>query len=132
MAETKKITKREVITELLKEDLIQETPMYKDYLAHELELLDKKNASSRGAKDSEETQEIATMLLEEMAKFEETGKEKYTISELMQFSETIQNYTYGDNKVLSNSKITSVLRNVLKEQVANVKDKKNSYYYLAK
>jgi hypothetical protein len=132
MAETKKITKREVITELLKEDLIQETPMYKDYLVHELELLDKKNASSRGAKDSEETQEIATMLLEEMAKFEETGKEKYTISELMQFSETIQNYTYGDNKVLSNSKITSVLRNVLKEQVANVKDKKNSYYYLAK
>ena len=132
MAETKKITKREVITELLKEDLIQETPMYKDYLVHELELLDKKNASSRGAKDSEETQEIATMLLEEMAKFEETGKEKYTISELMQFSETIQNYTYGDNKVLSNSKITSVLRNVLKEQVANTKDKKNSYYYLAK
>lgn len=132
MAETKKITKREVITELLKEDLIQETPMYKDYLVHELELLDKKNASSRGAKDSEETQEIATMLLEEMAKFEETGKEKYTISELMQFSETIQNYTYGDNKVLSNSKITSILRNVLKEQVANVKDKKNSYYYLAK
>lgn len=132
MAETKKITKREVITELLKEDLIQETPMYKDYLVHELELLDKKNASSRGAKDSEETQEIATMLLEEMAKFEETGKEKYTISELMQFSETIQNYTYGDNKVLSNSKITSVLRNVLKEQVANIKDKKNSYYYLAK
>lgn len=132
MAETKKITKREVITELLKEDLIQETPMYKDYLEHELELLNKKNASSRGAKDSEETQEIATMLLEEMAKFEETGKEKYTISELMQFSETIQNYTYGDNKVLSNSKITSVLRNVLKEQVANIKDKKNSYYYLAK
>ena len=132
MAETKKITKREVINELLKEDLIQDTPMYKEYLEHELELLDKKNASSRGAKDSEETQEIATMLLEEMAKFEETGKEKYTISELMQFSETIQNYTYGDNKVLSNSKITSILRNVLKEQVANVKDKKNSYYYLAK
>lgn len=134
MTGAKVMTKREVINELLREDLIQDTPMYKDYLEHELELLDRKNASSKSS-NNEETQEIAYMLLEEMEKFEATGKTQYTITELMKFSDVIQNYTYGkdNDKVLSNSKITSIFKTLLADKkIANVKDKKNSYYSLAK
>ena len=134
MAETKKITKREVINELLREDLIQNTPMYKDYLKHELELLDRKNASSKGS-NTEENEKIANMLLEEMAKLESTGKTQYTITELMKSSDTIQNYICANNKPLSNPKITSIFKEMLTSEnapIVNVKDKKNSYYSLAK
>ena len=131
----KKITKREVINELLKEDLIQNTPMYKNYLEHELELLDRKNASSRGSKSSEENKTIASMLLEEMAKFENTGKTQYTITELMKSSDIIQNYVCENGKVLSNSKITAIFKSMLESDnspIVNVKNKKNSFYSLAK
>lgn len=131
----KKITKREVINELLKEDLIQSTPMYKNYLEHELELLDRKNASSRGSKSSEENKTIASMLLEEMAKLEATGKAQYTITELMKSSQAIQDYVCENGKVLSNSKITAIFKTMLaldNAPIVNIKDKKNSYYSLAK
>lgn len=131
----KKITKREVINELLKEDLIQNTPMYKNYLEHELELLDKKNASSKGGKSSEENKTIGKMLLEEMAKFENTGKTQYTITELMKSSDIIQNYVCENGKVLSNSKITAIFKSMLESDnspIVNVKNKKNSFYSLAK
>lgn len=134
MAETKKITKREVINELLREDLIQSTPMYKDYLEHELELLDRKN-SNRGTKSNEENQVIASMLLEEMAKLEATGKAQYTITELMKSSQAIQDYVCENGKVLSNSKITAIFKTMLaldNAPIVNIKDKKNSYYSLAK
>lgn len=131
----KKITKREVINELLKEDLIQSTPMYKNYLEHELELLDRKNASSRGSKSSEENKTIASMLLEEMAKLEATGKAQYTITELMKSSQAIQDYVCENGKVLSNSKITAIFKAMLESAnspIVNVKDKKNSFYSLTK
>lgn len=131
----KKITKREVINELLKEDLIQSTPMYKNYLEHELELLDRKNASSKGSKSSEENKTIASMLLEEMAKLEATGKAQYTITELMKSSQAIQDYVCENGKVLSNSKITAIFKTMLaldNAPIVNIKDKKNSYYSLAK
>ena len=131
----KKITKREVINKLLKEDLIQSTPMYKNYLEHELELLDRKNASSKGSKSSEENKTIGKMLLEEMAKFENTGKTQYTITELMKSSDIIQNYVCENGKVLSNSKITAIFKSMLESDnspIVNVKNKKNSFYSLAK
>lgn len=134
MAETKKITKREVINELLREDLIQNTPMYKDYLEHELELLDRKNANSKGS-NNEENQVIAKMLLEEMAKLEATGKAQYTITELMNSSKVIKEYICENGKALSNSKITSIFNKMKTEEnapIVNIKDKKNSYYSLAK
>jgi len=129
----KKITKREVINELLREDLIQNTPMYKDYLEHELELLDRKNANSKTS-NNEENQEIANMLLEEMAKLEATGKTQYTITELMKSSEVIQNYVCANEKALSNSKISSIFQKMLQSEnapIVNVKDKKVSLYSLA-
>lgn len=134
MADTKKITKREVINELLREDLIQNTPMYKNYLEHELELLDRKNASSKGSKSNEENQKIGQMLLEEMAKLESTGKVQYTITELMKSSAIIQNYVCENGKALSNSKITAIFQKMLesdKAPIVNVKSGKASLYQLA-
>lgn len=134
MAE-KKITKREVINKMLGESFVQENKIYKEFLEHEIELLDKKNSSKGTSKASQENQAIAKMLLDEMAKLEATGKVNYTITELMQSSEVIQNYVCESGKALSNSKITSILRSMLEganAPIVNVKDKKNSFYSLAK
>ena len=132
MTETKKITKREVINELLREDLIQNTPMYKNYLEHELELLDRKNASSKSGNNEENTK-IGQMLLEEMAKLEATGKAQYTITELMKSSDIIQDYVCENGKALSNSKITSIFGKMLETDnapIVNVKSGKSSLYQL--
>ena len=83
MANTKKITKREVINELLKEDLIQDTPMYKTYLEHELELLDKKNASAKGVDKSQENKEIEDMIIATLENITNDEKSQFTVTEIM-------------------------------------------------
>ena len=125
MAETKKITKREAINELLKEDLIQDTPMYKEYLEHELELLDRKNASAKGNSSNEENEKIKEILIEELAK---VGK-PITITDLMSQSEVIKTMTFGkENKPLSNQKISSILNRTTDERIVKVPDKKKTYF----
>ena len=125
MAETKKITKREVINELLKEDLIQDTPMYKEYLEHELELLDRKNASAKGNSSNEENEKIKEILIEELAK---VGK-PITITDLMNQSEVIKTTTFGkENKPLSNQKISSILNRTTDERIVKMPDKKKTYF----
>lgn len=135
MAEIKRPTKREVLTRMLEEGVIQTNEDYKYYVEHELELLDRKNASSKGSKTNEENVRIGKMLLEEMAKFEATGKAQYTITELMKFSEVIQDYVCDNEKALSNSKISAIFQKMLENEnapIVNVKDKKVSLYSLAK
>lgn len=134
MANTKKITKREVLNELLKEDLIQDTPMYKTYVVHELELLDKKNASAKGKDKTKENQEIESMIIETLKAITTEEKSQFTITEIMKASEEMQNYVCeSTGKALSNSKLTYVIRDMLSKenpQIANVKSSKSSLYSL--
>ena len=134
MANTKKITKREVINELLKEDLIQDTPMYKTYLEHELELLDKKNASAKGKDKTKENQEIENMIIETLKEITTEEKSQFTVTEIMKASEEMQNYVCeSTGKTLSNSKLTYVIRDMLSKenpQIVNIKSGKSSLYSL--
>lgn len=134
MANTKKITKREVINELLREDLIQDTPMYKTYLEHELELLDRKNANSKKTDATKENKEIADIVIETLQDITTDEKSQFTVTEIMKASEEMQDYTCeSTGKVLSNSKLTYVLGLMLKEdtpRIANIKSGKNSLYTL--
>ena len=134
MANTKKITKREVLNELLKEDLIQDTPMYKTYIVHELELLDKKNASAKGKDKTKENQEIESMIIETLKAITTEEKSQFTVTEIMKASEEMQNYVCeSTGKALSNSKLTYVIRDMLSKenpQIANVKSGKSSLYSL--
>ena len=135
MAEIKKFTKREVINLMLGEELIQQNVVYKEYLENELDLLNKKASRGGSKKVEEENIFLTNMILEEMKKLEATGKEHYTVTELMNSSPIIQNFITSDKKALSNSKVTSILVKLTKEatpRVVNVKDKKNSFYSLAK
>lgn len=133
MANTK-VTKREVLNELLKEDLIQDTPMYKTYVVHELELLDKKNASAKGKDKTKENQEIETMIIETLKAITTEKKSQFTVTEIMKASEEMQNYVCeSTGKALSNSKLTYVIRDMLSKenpQIANVKSGKSSLYSL--
>lgn len=133
MANTK-VTKREVLNELLKEDLIQDTPMYKTYVVHELELLDKKNASAKGKDKTKENQEIESMIIETLKAITTEEKSQFTVTEIMKASEEMQNYVCeSTGKALSNSKLTYVIRDMLSKenpQIANVKSGKSSLYSL--
>lgn len=134
MANTKKITKREVLNELLKEDLIQDTPMYKTYVVHELELLDKKNASAKGVDKSQENKEIEDMIIATLKEITTDDKTQFTITEIMKASEDMQKYVCkSTGKALSNSKLTYVIRDMLSKenpQIVNIKSGKSSLYSL--
>ena len=113
-----KITKREVINEMLAVDVIKENDKFRDYLEHELELLDKKAASRKPAKEKEENiaikAEIKSVLTDKGV----------TVSELQTMSDTL--------KGLSNQKVSSLLRQLVETgEVVKTIDKKKSFFALA-
>lgn len=63
MAE-KKMTKREVITMMLAEDVVKANEVYTNYLTHEIELLDKKSAQPRKSKVNAEIEKNRATILD--------------------------------------------------------------------
>lgn len=128
MAETKKITKREVITSMLANEVITSNPTYVTYLENELALLDKKKASGKGVSKTQiENKEICKMLLAELEKI---GK-PVTISDLMASSEVIRNYTLENGNPITNQKISALFKLMGIDgtnEVVKVVDKKKSYF----
>ena len=94
-----KITKREVINTMLQDENIKGNEMYVGYLAHELELLDKK-AEKKG-KSEEELAEIARLKGLIVNTLLEIGN-KGTVTEIQK-----ANSELGE---LSNQKVTSLLK----------------------
>ena len=98
-----KITKREVISTMLADEVIKANEMYVAYLEHELELLDKK-AQKKGKSD-EELAEIARLKSLVVSALQKV--EKGTVSEIQKADEELSE--------LSNQKVTSLLK-ALKEE----------------
>lgn len=98
-----KITKREVISTMLADEVIKSNEMYVQYLEHELELLNKK-AQKKGKSD-EELAEIARLKSLVVGALEKVGKG--TVSEIQKADEELAE--------LSNQKVTSLLK-ALKEE----------------
>lgn len=121
---TKKPTKKDIINKILLVPAIAENSEYVDFLTHELELLEKKNSSKGTSKTAIENEVIIDLLVNELAKL----NRPVTISELMQESQEIKNFTYGkDNTHLTNQKISALL-NKCEDKVNKTIDKKKSYF----
>ena len=96
-----------------------------DFCNHEIELLSRKNSKSGATKTQKENEIVANMLVEELAK---VGK-PITITDLMNTSEIVKNYTLENGNNLTNQKISAIFKQLVESQ-KNVKvvDKKKSYF----
>ena len=117
----KKMTKKEMFTILMEVIEVTETANkaeMMDFLAHEIELLERKKSSSAKTKIQVENEGIMVSILEELA---QAGK-PMTVTELMQTESLLG---------LSNQKLSALLR-LLKEdgKVEKTIDKKKSYFAL--
>lgn len=119
----KRLTKKDYF-EMIKGVCADRTDII-DFCNHEIELLSRKNSKSGATKTQKENEIVANMLVEELAK---VGK-PITITDLMNTSDTIKNYTLENGNNLTNQKISAIFKQ-LKEsnRIVKVTDKKKSYF----
>lgn len=112
-----KITKREVINTMLKEEVVLNNATYKAYLENELALLDKKAANKKATKTQEENVAIKAEILNVLT------TEGATVTEIQTKSEVLGG--------LSNQRVSALLRQLVESgQVVKSTDKKKSYFAL--
>lgn len=126
----KTLTKREVLNYLVGK--YGEDKILVDYAKHELELLDRKN-SNRANKSNDEDIKLTDMIINAMVDMTTEDKKTFTVTEILKH-ETLKDYICeSTGRVLSTSKVTSLLQKETKvdnARVVNTKDKKNSFYSL--
>ena len=110
MAETKKITKRDVLNHIIA--TYGNDKMVVEYAQHEIELLDRKNSSKSVSKIATENIELANTLFNVLGDIDRP----LTISEILALPEiaTIRVYneeTKENDKPLSTSKLSYILNN---------------------
>ena len=114
-----KITKREVIGMMMKEEVVKANPTYVAYLENELALLDKKASNKKATKTQEENVGIKATILEALA----------TIG-----SGTVTNIQNSNEKLSarSNQKVSALVRQLVESgKVVKTVDKKKSIFSLA-
>ena len=115
-----KITKREVIGMMMKEEVVKANPTYVAYLENELALLDKKAQNKKATKTQEQTVGIKATILKVLA----------TIG-----SGTVTDIQNGNEELsaLSNQKVSALVRQLVESgEVVKTVDKKKSIFSLAK
>ena len=119
----KKLTKKDYF-EMIKGVCADRTDIV-DFCNHEIELLSRKNSKSGATKTQKENEIVANMLIEELAK---VGK-PITITDLMNTSETVKNYTLENGNNLTNQKISAIFKQLVESnKIVKVVDKKKSYF----
>lgn len=119
----KRLTKKDYF-EMIKGVCADRTDII-DFCNHEIELLSRKNSKSGATKTQKENEIVANMLVEELAK---VGK-PITITDLMNTSETVKNYTLENGNNLTNQKISAIFKQLVESQrIVKVVDKKKSYF----
>lgn len=114
-----KITKREVIGMMMKEEVVKANPTYVAYLENELALLDKKAQNKKATKTQEQNVGIKATILKVLA----------TIG-----SGTVTDIQNGNEELsaLSNQKVSALVRQLVKSgEVMKTTDKKKSIFSLA-
>lgn len=114
-----KITKREVIGMMMKEEVIKANPTYVAYLENELALLDKKAQNKKATKTQEQNVGIKATILKVLA----------TIG-----SGTVTDIQNGNEELsaLSNQKVSALVRQLVESgEVVKTTDKKKSIFSLA-
>ena len=114
-----KITKREVIGMMMKEEVVKANPTYVAYLENELALLDKKAQNKKATKTQEQNVGIKATILEVLATIG-----RGTVTE-------IQNGN-AELSALSNQKVSALVRQLVEAgKVVKTVDKKKSIFSLA-
>ena len=114
-----KITKREVIGMMMKEEVVKANPIYVAYLENELALLDKKAQNKKATKTQEQNVGIKATILKVLA----------TIG-----SGTVTDIQNGNEELsaLSNQKVSALVRQLVESgEVVKTTDKKKSIFSLA-
>ena len=114
-----KITKREVIGMMMKEEVVKANPTYVAYLENELALLDKKAQNKKATKTQEQNVGIKATILEVLA----------TIG-----SGTVTDIQNGNEELsaFSNQKVSALVRQLVESgEVVKTTDKKKSIFSLA-
>lgn len=124
-----KLTKRQVIEKMLKEDFVIANVDYVNYLQNELRLLDNKKAanSAKAKANAEENIKLANMLVEVLGK----ANQLMTITEILNIPEVSEiriKDENGNEKPLSTSKVSYLLNN--DERVVRTETKKKAYFSL--
>lgn len=119
----KRLTKKDYF-EMIKGVCADRTDIV-DFCNHEIELLSRKNSKSGATKTQKENEIVANMLVEELAKI---GK-PITITDLMNTSEIVKDYTLENGNNLTNQKISAIFKQLVESQkIVKVVDKKKSYF----
>lgn len=114
-----KITKREVIGMMMKEEVVKANPTYVAYLENELALLDKKAQNKKATKTQEQNVGIKTTILEVLATIG-SG----TVTDIQNSNEELS--------ALSNQKVSALVRQLVESgEVVKTTDKKKSIFSLA-
>lgn len=114
----KKMTKRDYYNELLKIAEVKENQAMVDFITHELELLEKKNASKSTTmtKEQKANAELKDKIVEEM--YEGV---KYTISDMQKQLPCCAE--------LTNQKISALVRQLVEDKVlVRTEDKRKAYF----
>lgn len=114
-----KITKREVIGMMMKEEVVKANPTYVVYLENELALLDKKAQNKKATKTQEQNVGIKATILEVLA---------------IIGSGTVTDIQNGNEELsaLSNQKVSALVRQLVESgEVVKTTDKKKSIFSLA-
>ena len=123
----KRLTKKDYF-EMIKGVCADRTDIV-DFCNHEIELLSRKNSKSGATKTQKENEIVANMLVEELAKI---GK-PITITDLMNTSETVKNYTLENGNNLTNQKISAIFKQLVESnRIVKVTDKKKSCFSIEK
>ena len=121
MVNTKK-SKRVLFGELLELEVIQNNEEYKNFIKHEIELLEKKSSNKVTTATQKENEELKKIILTTL----ETIGTPVTISDLQSQNDELSREKY------SNQKINALLTQLKNEnKVINTKDKKKSYFTVA-
>ena len=113
-----KITKREVIGMMMKEEVVKANPIYVAYLENELALLDKKAQNKKATKTQEQNVGIKATILEVLATIG-SG----TVTEIQNGNEELS--------ALSNQKVSALVRQLVESgEVVKTTDKKKSIFSL--
>ncbi len=120
----KKMTKKEMFAEVIavvERVEVENKAEMLNFLAHEVELLNKKSSKSGQTKTQKENEVLKTQLLEALAEFDKPK----TVSEFMKESS-------HEVATLSNQKLSRLLNDLVKaEKVIKTVEKKKSYFSLA-
>lgn len=123
---SKRITKATRYAQLLAIPAVAENTDLVDFINHEVELLERKNASPSGEKKMTATQKANVGLKEAILANMEEGK-RYTVGDMIK--------TFPELEGLSTSKVSAIVRQMLADvgtgELVRVEDKRKAYFSLA-